>query len=171
MNHESIIINEHLTLAQLQPQQAEELFKLVDSNREYLGEFLTWVAHIKSADDTGKHIAETIENRVNQSSFTYGVMYDNKIVGDISLKHLNDATRPPEIGYWISSAYAGKGLTSRCARAITELGLDSLDLNKVIIRAEPGNIGSNKVAEKIGYVLADKEMQDGKLLNIWTTKS
>lgn len=33
-------VNEHVTLKILEEREAEQLFKLVDSNRDYLGEFL-----------------------------------------------------------------------------------------------------------------------------------
>ena len=32
-------VNEHVTLKILEEREAEQLFKLVDSNRDYLGEF------------------------------------------------------------------------------------------------------------------------------------
>ena len=38
-------VNEHVTLKILEEREAEQLFKLVDSNRDYLGEFLPFVEY------------------------------------------------------------------------------------------------------------------------------
>jgi ribosome-associated toxin RatA of RatAB toxin-antitoxin module len=44
MSYDSLNIDEHVRLTQLQPEQASVLFALTDNNREYLGRFLPWVS-------------------------------------------------------------------------------------------------------------------------------
>jgi RimJ/RimL family protein N-acetyltransferase len=73
----------------------------------------------------------------------------------------------PEIGYWIAPDHSGKSITTRSVQALTKLGLDSLGLDRIVIRANPDNIGSNKVAEKSGYMLVGNEIEDGVGLNVW----
>lgn len=170
MNYESIDIDTHIKLVQLQTSQADRLFELTDNNRDYLGEFLPWVPYVKTVDDSRKHIEETLENRAKGSTFTYGIAYDGEVVGDISLRNMKDVSRSPEIGYWISPDYSGKGLTTRSVQALTKIGLEALGLEEIIIRANPDNVASNKVAEKSGYILVGNEADDGESLNIWSTK-
>lgn len=170
MSYENIQVDEELRLVQLQPDQAGRLFELTDSNREYLGEFLPWPPFVKSADDSRKHIEETLEKRAQDVAYTYGIEYNGKIVGDISLRNLNDIQKAPEIGYWISPDYAGKGLTTKSVQALTNLSLETLGLNKIVIRADPKNGASNKVAEKAGYVQVGTETENEKYLNVWAFK-
>ena len=67
-----------------------------------------------------KHIEETLTNCASNSTYTYGIEFDGEIVGDISLRNLQEvAIDPPEIGYWISKDYAGKGLTTLATQALT----------------------------------------------------
>ncbi len=168
MSFEHIPIDEQLNLIQLQPDQAEKLFELTDNNRDYLGEFLPWAPEVKEIKDSRVHIEETIVNRESNTTYTYGIEYEGEIVGDISLRNMNSASRPPEIGYWIAANYAGKGLTTRAVQALTNLGIETLQLSKIIIRANPDNLASNRVAEKAGYRLVDHEVENGENLNVWS---
>ena len=168
MSHESIPIDEHMKLVQLKPEQADRLFELTDQNREYLGEFLPWPPYVKSVDDSRKHIEETIQKRRDNLAYTYSIEVDGVIAGDISIRNLTEVEKKPEIGYWMSPDYAGKGLMTKAVRALTDYGLQSLALEKIIIRADPMNIGSNKVAEKAGYNQVGVDTSNDKILNVWS---
>lgn len=168
MSYENIPVDKQVRLIQLQTNQADRLFELTDDNREYLGKFLPWPPFVKSVDDSRKHIEETLVNRSEDVAYTYGIEYRGEIVGDISLRNLNDTQKTPEIGYWIAPDYAGKGLTTKSVQALTNLGLRSLGLSKIIIRANPQNGASNKVAEKAGYVQIGTAIEHDEPLNIWS---
>jgi ribosomal-protein-serine acetyltransferase len=169
MNHELIAVDRHMSLVQILPEQADQLFELTDKNRKYLGEFLPWPQYVKSADDSREHILKTLQDRADAITYTYGIEVDGVIAGDISLRNMNTKEKIPEIGYWMSLDYAGKGLMTKAVSALTDYGLRSLDLEKIIIRADPANIASNRVAEKAGYSHIGEEVQDGKTLNVWST--
>jgi ribosomal-protein-serine acetyltransferase len=95
MIFKNININDDLRLVQLQPDQANTLFELTDSNRQYLGEFLAWVSYVKEVEDSRKHIEETLRNRKRNTTYTYGIEYDGKIVGDISIRNMKDTACHP----------------------------------------------------------------------------
>ena len=171
MRYETVEVEGNLRLVQVRPDQADRLFELTDNNREYLGRFLPWVPYVKTVEDSQKHIAETIENRANGKIYTYGIEYDGEIVGDISLRNLQDESQAPEIGYWISPDYSGKGLTTKAVRALTDLAIGKMGLHKIAIRANPENIASNKVAEKAGYTLVGHEVEHDEPLNVWAIRS
>lgn len=163
--YEIITISERLRLVQLRPDQADRLFWLTDSNREYLARFLPWVEHTLAATDSRDFIERKLGQRKNGEEYGYGIEYDGEIVGHSSLM-IKDK-KIPEIGYWISADYQGKGITTEVAMALTQLALDTLQFNDVIIRAEPANLGSNRVAEKCGYHRDGTVKEDGKTLNLW----
>lgn len=168
MAHEEIIINGSLRLVQLLPDQADRLFELTEKNREYLGEFLPWVPHVKTVEDSRKHIQETLLNREVNKVFTYGIEQDGTVIGDISIRNLQDATLPPEIGYWLGKEYAGRGITTLATQALSQFGVDTLGLKKIIIKADPDNVASNKVAEKAGFMFEhQEESENHETLNVW----
>jgi ribosomal-protein-serine acetyltransferase len=170
MSYETIVIDERTRLVQLLPDQADKLFELTGSNRDYLSEFLPWPPSVKEIDDSRKHIEETLEKRAKNEAYTYGIEHEGEIVGDISLRNLDNPDIPPEIGYWISADSSGHGLTTKSLQALTNLGLRTLGLNTIVVKADPLNIASNKVAEKSGYVKVGQELDGDKELNIWAIK-
>ncbi|NQY06238.1 MAG: GNAT family N-acetyltransferase [Flavobacteriaceae bacterium] len=81
----------------------------------------------------------------------YAVVYkaDNKVIGFCGLKYLPEHDET-DIGYRFLPEYWGKGIASETAEAIVEFGLIELGLKRIIGVAEPNNIASCKVLEKIG---------------------
>lgn len=167
-NFEIIGIDEQLHLRQMQQEDSGVLFSLVDNNREYLGRWLPWVQETNEPADTAAFIAKTLEARQNGSAYEYGIILGGEVVGHISLMHVTDEYTP-EIGYWISSEKSGQGITARAAQAISDFGFNVLGLNKIVIKAEPDNLGSNKIAEKLGYTIESTEIDErmGRPVNVW----
>ena len=165
--YEIINVDDHITLRQLKLNEADELFNLVDGNRHYLAEWLPWVDDTKSPADSEAFISSTLQKRQNGSEYGYGIIVDGKTVGHTSLMHVNDGI-DPEIGYWISSDMSGQGITTKVADALTKFGFNNLSLNKIVIKADPKNTASNKVAEKLGYSLISQETDPRiGLANVW----
>jgi ribosomal-protein-serine acetyltransferase len=166
-NNQEIVIDDSLTLRALSLGQAEELFSLTEANRDYLGEWLPWVDKTRSVEDSAGFISSIIQNRAAGTELGFGIVLEDKVVGHISLMHIDD-DREPEIGYWVSKDCAGQGVTTKAATAVSDFAFHTLGLDKVIIRADPNNIGSNRVAEKLGYTLErqDPHAVEG-VMNIW----
>jgi len=161
-----IAIEPQLQLKQLELNQAQRLFELTDLDREKLQQWLPWPQHTHSAEDSREFIEIVTEKRRKGEEYGYGIELNGELVGHISLMHVKDE-RDPEIGYWISSLAEGRGVTTKAATALTSFGFNTLGLQRIIIRAHPDNIGSNKVAEKSGYAFErETEGEDG-LVNIW----
>lgn len=57
-----------------------------------------------------------------------------------------------EVGYWIRSDVAGQGYATEAIKALTAYGMEKLQAGRLFLRTEPDNIGSQRVAEKCGYL-------------------
>ena len=169
-NNETIQIDDTLTLEQLKVEDSERMFALTDKDRKYLSEFLPWPEFTKVVSDSRDFIELMIQRRKDNQEYGYGIKYDGNIIGHISLMHLDDGKRP-EIGYWVASEYGGKGITTKAAAALTNFALYNVGISRLIIRAEPNNVGSNRVAEKVGYSLEGQESEDDKVFNLWSIRS
>jgi|GEM_PF-636855 len=168
-----IHVDEQIELRQLRSDEAGKIFALVDDNREYLAEWLDWVLDTKTPEDSQAFISDITDKRAKGLQYGYGVFVDGELSGHISIMHVSESDpKRPEIGYWIASNVSGKSITAKGAQAVTDLGLQDLGLDSIIIRAAEQNIGSNKVAEKLGYTLIGKEqdLQFGKT-NVWEKRS
>jgi ribosomal-protein-serine acetyltransferase len=162
-----LAVDDEVSLRQLDVNDADALFQITDGNRDYLSKWLPWVENTTSATDSKLFIETMLLRRLNGEEYGYGIEYDGALVGHISLMHVKDS-QDPEIGYWVSSAASGRGVTTKAAARMSQFGCETLGLKKIIIRAKPDNIGSNTVAEKIGYTHVDTIPSDeGEPYNIW----
>ncbi|WP_322904139.1 GNAT family protein [Paenibacillus campi] len=76
-----------------------------------------------------------------------------QFVGSSGLHAIDWQVRKFEIGYWVSTAYAGQGYISEAVRAITEFAIERLQANRIEIRCDARNVSSARVAERCGYTL------------------
>ena len=56
-----------------------------------------------------------------------------------------------EIGYSIGSAFEGRGIITRAAAALTELGFGEHGVHRVVIQAGVDNVRSRAVPERLGF--------------------
>ena len=75
---------------------------------------------------------------------------DGRIVGGIGLG-LNSHGYRGSIGYWISAPARGQGTCTRAVRLLARHALEDLHLQSVQLVADPENVASQRVAEKVGF--------------------
>lgn len=74
---------------------------------------------------------------------------DGPLMGGVGL-HLVRADRRAELGYWMNSAYRGKGYTSEAAAAALAFGFNTLHLDRIHACWYHDNPASGRILEKIG---------------------
>ena len=82
-----LTIHEQLFLETISEIHAEDLFWLVESNRELLREWMPWEKNHVSINDTRIFIAES-EKNINYS-FHAGIFFNHRLCGMISLHQIN----------------------------------------------------------------------------------
>lgn len=76
---------------------------------------------------------------------------DGRLSGCIDLKKTDWSTRSTETGYWVAPWARGRGVATRAVRRLAEWALRQHHLERVELRAAPGNLASHRVAEKAGF--------------------
>jgi ribosomal-protein-alanine N-acetyltransferase len=61
-----------------------------------------------------------------------------------------------EIAYLLDKAYWKQGLATEAAQGILQYGFEQLNLSRLICMIDPGNIASQRVAERIGMTFEKK---------------
>lgn len=131
----------------LEPEDAEEVFALVDADRERLRAWMPWVDGTTSPADTRAFIEG---DRASGGIDALGIYVDGSYVGGIGLRpdvQHGDA----ELGYWIGSAHEGRGLVTRACRALVDHAFGDLGLHRVTIRVAPENGRSRAIPERLGF--------------------
>ena len=91
---------------------------------------------------------------------------ENKIIGFAGLKYLPEF-KETDIGFRFLPEYWGKGIATEVSVAIIRYGFEILKLENIIGIADPMNIGSCRVLEKVGlnFYKFDTYDEDDKKYN------
>lgn len=79
-----------------------------------------------------------------------------ELIGHCGLQFIH-VTPEIEVTYGLAKAYWSKGLASEAARACLRYGFEQLKLDRIYALADPGNIGSHRVMERIGMTYEKTE--------------
>lgn len=135
---------------------AEQLYALVDANRERLNPWMPWPAFTHSPDDQRVWISEHLDDLEG-----LGLSLDGRLVGGAGLS-LGPFKISGEIGYWIGGEYEGRGLVTAAVRALIDLAFSDLGLHRIAIRAGVDNVRSRAIPERLGFTREGVLRGEGK---------
>ena len=101
---------------------------------------------------------------------SFAVEYGDEAVGGIGFKlGLDIARLSAEVGYWLSEAYWGRGLTTRAVSATVDWAFEHYKLTRIFAMAFSHNVASMRVLEKAGFeregVLRRSAIKNGVVLD------
>lgn len=88
-------------------------------------------------------------------------------LGGISIWYTSRANMVGEIGYWVRSDLTGRGVCTEAAGRVLRYGFDELDLHRIALRIAVGNRASERVAEKLGFLLEGTLRDEVKVGSTW----
>ncbi len=146
-----IIVDSEIVLRSTIPAHADEIFNLVDKNRNYLQEWLPWVVHTVTVQDTISYIAGINHHDIYSESFGFSIFYGQHIVGKIGFVRGIKAERQLEIGYWLAEDMQGLGIISRSVKELVKFGFENSDARTIKISANIQNKKSCSIAERLAF--------------------
>ncbi|EGR1041821.1 N-acetyltransferase [Vibrio cholerae] len=148
-------VDTDLKLALVDPKFAPQYLEIVSREREYLSQWLAWPPHANSEEFFLSFIKRSLHDYADGKSLVCGMIYKDKLVGNISFNSISYQLKKVEMGYWLSSDYQGKGIVSRSVLKLIDVAFTDLDMEKVQISAATGNQPSRNVCERLGFVLEE----------------
>lgn len=143
--------NGEVTLCDPISEQANELFSLIENNRDFLRPWMAWAPYVASAQDSLRFLEEAISKNTSKDSITKVIMADDRIVGTVSLDEIKRNNGSASLGYWIDQRLQGRGVAYRSASHIIKLGFAELSLNKVVARCAVHNERSERLIVRLGF--------------------
>ena len=154
-----IRVDDRVSLRLLEPHHAAEVFAVIDANRDHVGKWLPWVETTRSPEDVKAFAERALKDFVERKQAALSALEDGKVVGgagwhDWQTGEANNVWRGSfDIGYWLDERAQGRGIITRCVRAILDLAFGDYGLERVTIRAEPANARSRGVPRRLGFTL------------------
>ncbi len=144
------LITPRLKLEATIPEHAAGLWEATEASLAELLVYMAWAVH--ASPENSRAYAERVAKRFEQSiDWSFTIFHDDAVAGTISLMNYQAMFNVAEIGYWIRSELAGRGLITEAGRAICDFGFDEVRLHRIELRAWVDNPASIRVAEKLGF--------------------
>ncbi len=136
------------TLTKLAPtdENATRLLAVLNENREFLGKYLEWIDAYTSTEKALANITKPYPS----DKCAYFITVNNDIAGKISFVDTDE--NMGEISYWLARGYNGRGIMTRALTRLTQMGFDTLKLNRVQLTIDTDNAASAAVAVRAGFV-------------------
>jgi len=140
-----------------QPADAVSYKAALDSSLPELQKWIPW-----SKDEPSelsvleKRLADYQADFFGGKNALYAIMdhEENEVLGQIGL-YRRIGPGALELGYWIRSDQAGKGIATEATAALTPVGFAINGIERIEIRCDPKNAASAAIPRKCGYRLRD----------------
>ncbi|HEX5900606.1 MAG TPA: GNAT family N-acetyltransferase, partial [Solirubrobacteraceae bacterium] len=102
----------------LEESDADEVFALIDANREHLGHWMPWVEHDREPADVLPFIRATRRQIADNDGLQTAIVDPGgRIVGLIGVHNIDWLNRKTSIGYWLAAGEQGRGTMTEAVRA------------------------------------------------------
>jgi ribosomal-protein-serine acetyltransferase len=130
---------------------APAIFEAVAASWNELEAWMTWL-HPGYGEKDALAWAESRE-----AAFATGEAYEFVVVdragtllGVCGINSVNRLERAANLGYWVRSSLAGRGIAPAAAAQVVDFAFRETDLVRLEIVCAAGNVRSQRVAEKLG---------------------
>lgn len=147
MSQPFLDVGDGLEIRFLQPDDAQELFALIDAERERLRPWMPWADTTKDPGDVRTFIERT---RADGDLDALGIHAGGVLVGGIALR-VEDSGVDGELGCWVSANQEGRWIASRACRAMIGHAFGELGLHRITALVATGNESSHGLVGWLGF--------------------
>ena len=139
----------------IRPMTAADIDAVYEAVRESITELSAWLVWCHpdySKEETAAHILASDEAWLSGEEFGFGIFdaETGDFIGGVGLNQINRKYRMANLGYWVRTSHAGRGVASTAAHRVAKFGLEQLGLQRIEIVVGIDNRASQRAAEKTG---------------------
>lgn len=162
MQAKTLRISEQIYLKEVEINDAERIFRAIDTYRADLHTWLPFVDNLKKAADEEAFLKTVLDVPYEQRNLTFIIEKDDVFCGLIGFVLTDRMNHKTEIGYWLIPPARGQGIITACARFLCEWSFTERGMNRIQIKCAVGNRPSNAVPLRLGFRHEGVE-RDGEL--------
>lgn len=144
-------VTAEIEMRQVQDSDAAALFAMTERNRAHLRQWLPWVDHTLTVDDTRRFINGAAEQFYAGRGPNAAIWVNREIVGSIGCHAFDLANRSCSVGYCLDAESQGRGIITRCCAALVDYLFHNPRLHRVVIQCGTGNHKSCGVPQRLGF--------------------
>ena len=149
--HFRLKVDDESELELLNQSHADELFELIEENREYLKQWLPWLDNNRYLQNTIDFISITQMQYERNETVQFALINREGIVGVVGFHKIDWMNRATAIGYWIGEEYQGRGLITKACSRVLDYSFGRMGLNRIEIRCATENAKSRAIPERLGF--------------------
>jgi len=147
-----IKLDDQTELRLLKPEDAAELFNLIDQNRKFLGRWFDMVDITRDPADTYTWIVGMLARREEDRTRGWaGIFHQARLVGCVGVTESEPQKHTAEIGYYLSADACGRGLATRACRSFVQYLFEQRGIHRIGLRVASDNTRSIRLAERLGF--------------------
>ena len=143
---------ERFVLRLADPIDAEALVEAIDESLAELRPWMPWAAEPLSVDQQAVRMAVGAEAAALGGDGSYVLFVGEDAAGIVGVHDRLGDPMAREIGYWVRTSFAGRGLVTRAVRTVVEV-LARAGIDRCEIHCDEANPKSAAVAERAGFTL------------------
>lgn len=144
-------IDDNSELELINQGHADELFDLIEENREYLKQWLPWLDNNRYFQNTIDFIQISQIQYERNETIQFVLMYMGKVAGVVGYHRIDWLNRYTSIGYWIGEQYQGKGLVTKACARVLDYSFERIGLHRIEIRCATENLRSRAIPIRLGF--------------------
>jgi ribosomal-protein-serine acetyltransferase len=160
----TITVNENISLKQIELSDAADIFHTIDTQREYLSEWLPFVPMTLEVSDTENFIRSIYSGPEESCELVFVIHFQKQFAGLIGFKSTDRLNQKTEIGYWLSEPFQKKGIITESLRPLIKYAFEEMKMNRIEIRCAVGNNASKNIPQRLGFQFEGIE-REGELLS------
>ncbi|HEY0063367.1 MAG TPA: GNAT family protein [Telluria sp.] len=165
LNTETLRISPGITLVPVSLSHAAALSTMVQENQAHLNTYLPVVTALATLEAAQEHLRHVIAGTDDGDLFEWHIFSGDQLSGAIRIHHFEKLHHKASIAYYIDARQQGAGLATMSARAVIAQCFRRLKLNRIELRCAADNLGSQRVAKRLGFtwegMLRQAEWNDG----------
>lgn len=157
-------VDDRISLKQIELMDAVDMFLTIDSQRDYLREWLPFIDATKDVEDSMDFVKSIYHGSEGSHELVFVIQYNGTFIGLIGFKDTDYQNKRTEIGYWLSRDFQKMGIMTQSVATLLDFAFDELNLNRVTIKCAVGNDPSKRIPQRLHFTLEGVE-RDGELLS------
>ncbi|OWA33640.1 GNAT family N-acetyltransferase [Saccharibacillus sp. O16] len=163
---------ERLRIRATRPGDGAELNAAIRESQQELAPFMPFARVLPEPEETEQLVRRRRLHFLERTDLMMLMTdrFTDQILGASGLHRINWDVRRFEIGYWVRTSHAGRGLVTEAVHGLTDYAIRYLDANRIEIRCDDRNLKSAAVAKRAGFTLEGVlrnwlREEDGTLVN------
>lgn len=140
-----------LRLEPLRERHLDDLWLIYEETRPELLPYMFWAHTQTKPEHALDFIRNTERARDERREQVFIVFADDVPLGSVGLHNLGSIHRSTEMGFWVRTSYAGRGICTAAAARMLRYAFNDLRLHRVFIRHSVENESSRAVIQKLGF--------------------